>query len=117
MTESGHEPGGWELLRAIQALTARFDDAAKGFDAVAVHTLLVERVKDVEAELSTEKAERIADIKTEREVREKAVAELRTAEAEQKKSRAQTVTALIVAAATALFTLISSVVRGGFGLP
>ena len=117
MTESGHEPGGWELLRAIQSLTTRFDDATKGFVTITVHTLLVERVKEVEAALSTEKAERIADIKTEREAREKAVAELRTAEAEQKKSRAQTVTALIVAAATALFTLISSVVRGGFGLP
>lgn len=100
------EPGGWELLRAVQQINARLDDFAKGFVSVAVHTLLAERVKEVETDLAKETA-----------AREKAVGELKQAEQEQRKSRAQTWTAIGIAGVAAAFAIFGSFIRQGLGLP
>lgn len=100
------EPGGWELMRAFERVEKRLDSFARDFVSTVVHNLLVERVKDIESDLAAE-----------RTAREKAVAELKQAEAEQRKSRAQTWAAIGVAGVAALFAIFGSFVRQGLGLP
>ncbi len=73
---SGREPGGWELLRAIQSINTRLDDFAKGYVSAEVFALHVERVREVEADLAAEKAER-----------EKADAALRQTAEERRKAK------------------------------
>ena len=107
MTEvQGREPSGWELLRAVQAINTRIDEISRGFVTVAVHNLLVERVRDVEADIRDEKASR-----------EKAVADLQQSAQEQRKSRAQTWTAIAVAGAGVAFGIFGAFIRQGLGLP
>lgn len=100
------EPGGWELMRAFQRVEKRLDDFARDFVSTAVHNLLVERVRDVEGKLAAE-----------RTAREKVVAELKQSEQEQRRSRAQTWTAIGIAGVTAAFAIFGSFIRQGLGLP
>lgn len=100
------EPGGWELMRAFERVEKRLDGFARDFVSTVVHNLLVERVKDIESDLAAE-----------RTAREKAVAELKQAEAEQRKARAQTWAAIGVAGVASLFTIFGSFIRQGLGLP
>ena len=46
-SERGREPGNWELMRGIERLEKRFDDAVKGFVSVEVHRLLAEVVREM----------------------------------------------------------------------
>lgn len=55
--ERGREPGNWELMRGIERLERRFDEASKGFVTTVVHNLLVERVRDLESEVNAAKIE------------------------------------------------------------
>lgn len=114
---NGREPGGWELLRAVQSINTRLDDLAKGFVSVAVHNLLADRVKDLEADVSKETAARETAVKDANAAREKLAAELRAAEAEQRKSRGQTWTAIGLAGVAVVFGIFGAFIRQGLGLP
>lgn len=100
------EPSTWEVMRGVERIEKRLDGFARDFVSVVVHNLLVERVKDLEGDVARETA-----------AREKAVGELKQSEAEQRKSRAQTWTAIAVAGAAAAFAIFGSFIRQGLGLP
>lgn len=106
MSESGREPGGWELLRAIQSINTRLDDFAKGYVSAEVFALHVERTREIEADLANE-----------RTAREKAVAELRQTQEERRKAAAQVWVAIGLAGVSVLFSVFGSLIRQGLGIP
>lgn len=106
MTDTGREPGGWELLRAIQGINGRLDDFAKGYVSAEVFALHVERTREVEAELNAEKA-----------AREKGDAELRQSQEEKRKATAQVWASIGLAAVAVVFSIFGGIVRQGLGLP
>lgn len=103
---SGREPGGWELLRAIQEINGRLDDFAKGHVSAEVFALHVERTRELEADLATERA-----------TREKGDAELRQSAEERRKSTAQVWVSIGLAAVAVVFSIFGGIVRQGLGLP
>lgn len=105
MSESS-EPGGWELLRAIQSINTRLDDFAKGYVSAEVFALHVERTQGLEADLAAEKTER-----------EKADAALRQSAEERRKAAAQVWTSIALAAVAVAFSIFGGFIRQGLGLP
>ena len=103
--ERGQEPSGWELLRAVQHINSRLDAFVNGFVSSEVHALLVERVREIED-----------DVRDEKRDREQAVAAMRKYDEEQRKTRAQTLTAIIIAGVSVVFGIFGEVFRQGFGL-
>lgn len=115
-SERGREPGNWELMRGIERLEKRFDDAVKGFVSVAVHDLLAARVKDVETDVEkgkTEAAQAVEKAKTEAA---SALAAIRTELDNAKKTRAQTWTAIGLLAAGGAVGLFYDIFTRGLGL-
>lgn len=106
MSEQEREPGGWELLRAIQSINTRLDDFAKGYVSAEVFALHVERVREIEADLAAEKAER-----------EKGDATLRQTAEERRKASAQVWVSIGLAAVAVVFSIFGGIVRQGLGLP
>lgn len=111
------EPGGWELMRAFERVEKRLDGFARDFVSVAVHNLLVERVKDLETDLVNEQQAREGAVKDANAAREKLATELRAQEAEQRRSRGQTWSALGLAAVGVAFGIFGAFIRQGLGLP
>jgi hypothetical protein len=104
-SERGREPGNWELMRGIERLEKRFDDAVKGFVSVAVHNLLADRVKDVEADVEKARTDAAA-----------ALATIRTELDNAKKTRAQTWTAIGLLAAGGAIGLFYDIFTRGLGI-
>lgn len=104
--EEGREPGGWELLRAIQGINARLDDFAKGYVSAEVFALHLEKTRELETDLATE-----------RTAREKADSELRQGVEERRKATAQVWTSIALAAVAVAFSIFGGIVRQGLGLP
>lgn len=100
------EPNGWELLRALNSIDQRLDGFATNFVSLQVHTLLVERVKEVEADLADERKERVAG---------DAAAQKRLDD--QQKVKGQTWTAIGLLAVGGVVTLLFAIFRQGLGLP
>lgn len=115
-SERGREPGNWELMRGIERLEKRFDEAVKGFVSVAVHNLLVERVKEAEADIAKARAESDAAIKEARLDAANALAQVRTELDNAKKTRAQTWTAIGLLAAGGAVTLFWDIFTRGLGI-
>ena len=103
--ERGQEPSGWELLRAVQHINSRLDAFVNGFVSSEVHALLVERVREIED-----------DVRDEKQAREQAVATMQKYDEDQRKSRAQTWTAIVVAGVAVVFGVFGEVFRQGLGL-
>lgn len=129
MTEGsgGREPGGWELLRAVQSINGRLDDFAKGFVSIAVHNLLAEDVKEARAETAAVKAEAdrkieavrtdaAADVEKARTEAATALSGMRTELDNAKKQRAQTWTAIGLLAAGGAIGLFYDIFTRGLGI-
>lgn len=106
VTDSEREPGGWELLRAVQSINAKLDDFAKSFVSVELFNVSVERVKELERNLEAEK-----------HAREKSVGELRQTAEERRKATAQTWASIGLAGVAVVFSIFESFIRQGLGLP
>lgn len=100
------EPNGWELLRAIRGIEANLTSFASNYVPLAVYTTLVERVRKNED-----------DIVSERKDREAAVSAIQKQQDEQRKTKAQTWTAIGVLAVGAVITLLVSIFKQGAGIP
>ena len=115
-SERGREPGNWELMRGIERLEKRFDDAVKGFVPIAVHNLLADRVKDVEADVEKARVDAAADIEKARTEAASALAAIRTELDNAKKTRAQTWTAIGLLAASGAISLFYGIFTRGLGI-
>lgn len=115
-SERGREPGNWELMRGIERLEKRFDDAVKGFVPVAVHNLLADRVKDVEADVEKARTEAAVGVEKARTEAASALAAIRTELDNAKKTRAQTWTAIGLLAAGGAIGLFYDIFTRGLGL-
>lgn len=115
-SERGREPGNWELMRGIERLEKRFDDAVKGFVPVAVHNLLADRVKDVEADVEKARADAAVGVEKARTEAASALAAMRTELDNAKKQRAQTWTAIGLLAAGGAIGLFYDIFTRGLGL-
>ena len=114
--ERGREPGNWELMRGIERLERRFDDAAKGFVSVEVHRLLAERVKGVEEAVATARTDAESDVDRARTEAAAALAVVRTELDNAKKTRAQTWTAIGLLAAGGAIALFYDIFSRGIGI-
>lgn len=114
--ERGREPGNWELMRGIERLEKRFDDAAKGFVSLAVHNLLADRVKDVEGDVEKARGDAAAEVDKARADAAAALASVRTELDNAKKTRAQTWTAIGLLFAGGVVALIWDIFTKGLGL-
>lgn len=114
--DKGREPGGWELLRAVQSITSRLDDLAKGFVSLAVHNLLAEDVKEARAETAAVKADADKKIDDARREAATALATIRTELDNGKKQRAQTWTAIGLLAAGGAISLFYDIFTRGLGI-
>ena len=119
-SERGREPGNWELMRGIERLERRFDDAAKGFVSVEVHHLLAERVQSVEKAVGVARTDAETDVeKAKREAKTEAasqIAAIRTELDNGKKQRAQTWTAIGLLAAGGAIGLFYDIFTRGLGM-
>lgn len=115
-SERGREPGNWELMRGIERLEKRFDDAVKGFVSIAVHNLLADRVKDVEADVEKARVDSAADVDKARTEAAAALAVVRTELDNAKKTRAQTWTAIGLLAAGGAIGLFYDIFSGAIGI-
>ena len=115
-SERGREPGNWELMRGIERLEKRFDDAIKGFVPVAVHNLLADRVKDVEADVEKARVDAAANIEKARTEAASALAAIRAELDNAKKTRAQTWTAIGLLAAGGAVGLFYDIFTRGLGM-
>lgn len=115
-TERGREPGNWELMRGIERLEKRFDDAVKGFVTLAVHNLLSDRVRDLEAEAKEASAVAAAAVDKAKAEAAAAIASVRTELENAKKQRAQTWTAIGLLAAGGAVTFLYDLISRGAGL-
>lgn len=115
-SERGREPGNWELMRGIERLEKRFDDAVKGFVPTAVHNLLADRVKDVEADVEKTRTDAAADVEKARTESAAALATIRTELDNAKKTRAQTWTAIGLLAAGGAIGLFYDIFTRGLGI-
>ena len=114
--ERGREPGNWELMRGIERLERRFDDAVKGFVTIAVHDLLADRVKGNEADIERAKidaADAVEKAKTEAGAQ---IVAIRTELDDAKKQRAQTWTAIGLLAAGGAIGLFYDIFTRGLGM-
>lgn len=111
------EPGGWELMRAFERVEKRLDGFARDFVSIAIHNLLVERVKDAEADVAAARVE--ADTAVEKAKTEAAaqIAAIRTELDNAKKTRAQTWTAIGLLFVGGVVTIALGIFRQGLGLP
>ena len=114
--DRGREPGGWELLRAVQSITSRLDDLAKGFVSLAVHNLLAEDVKEARAEAAAVKADADKKIDDARKEAATALATIRTELDNANKTRAQTWTAIGLLAAGGAIGLFYDIFTRGLGI-
>jgi len=114
--DRGREPGGWELLRAVQSITTRLDDLAKGFVSLAVHNLLAEDVKEARAETVAARADADKKIETAKTEAATALASIRTELDNAKKTRAQTWTAIGLLAAGGAIGLFYDIFTRGLGM-
>ena len=115
-SERGREPGNWELMRGIERLEKRFDDAVNGFVSVAVHNLLADRVKDVEADVEKARTDAAADVEKARTDAAAALATIRTELDNAKKTRAQTWTAIGLLATGGAIGLFYNIFTRGLGI-
>lgn len=115
-TERGREPGNWELMRGIERIERRVDDVAKGFVSLAIHNLLADRVKDLEADIEKARADATAEVDKARNEASAALATVRTELDNAKKTRAQTWTAIGLLFAGGVVALIWDVFTKGLGL-
>ena len=115
-TERGREPGNWELMRGIERLEKRFDDAAKGFVSIAIHNLLADRVKDLETDIDRARVDATAEVEKARVDAAAALASVRTELDNAKKTRAQTWTAIGLLFAGGVVALIWDIFTKGLGL-
>lgn len=115
-SEKGREPGNWELMRGIERLEKRFDDAVKGFVPVAVHNLLADRVKDVEADVEKARTDAAVGVEKARTEAASSLASMRTELDNAKKQRAQTWTAIGLLAAGGAIGLFYDIFTRGLGL-
>ena len=110
------EPGGWELMRAFERVEKRLDGFARDFVSTVVHNLLVERVKEAEAEIETAKTDAAAAIEKAKTDAAAALATIRTELDNAKKTRAQTWTAIGLLAAGGAIGLFYDIFTRGLGL-
>ena len=115
-SERGREPGNWELMRGIERLEKRFDDAVKGFVSVEVHRLLAEDVREMKADLAATRADAAADVEKARADAASALTVIRTELDNAKKTRAQTWTAIGLLAAGGAVGLFSDIFTRGLGM-
>lgn len=115
-SERGREPGNWELMRGIERLEKHFDDAVKGFVSVAVHNLLADRVKGVEADVEKARVDAVSDVEKARTEAASALASIRTELDNAKKTRAQTWTAIGLLAAGGAVGLFYNIFTRGLGI-
>ena len=115
-TDRGREPGGWELLRAVQEVKATIADMSRGFVPIAVFNLLVEDVKEARAETVAVKVEVDKKIEDARKEAASAAAAIRTELDNAKKTRAQTWTAIGLLAAGGAVSLFYNIFTRGLGM-
>lgn len=115
-SERGREPGNWELMRGIERLERRFDDAAKGFVSVEVHRLLAERVQSVEKAVGVARTDVETDVEKAKTEAAAAIAGIRTELDNGKKQRAQTWTAIGLLAAGGAIGLFYDIFTRGLGM-
>lgn len=111
------EPGGWELMRAFERVEKRLDSFGREFVSVIVHNLLVERVKEVEADAALAKVEATTAIDKAKAEAAAQIAAIRTELDNAKKTRAQTWTAIGLLFVGGIVTIALGVFRQGLGLP
>lgn len=114
--DTGREPGGWELLRAVNSITARIDDIAKGFVPIALYNVLVDRVKEVETNLDKSQAQAKRDVDDAKSDAATQLAVMRTELDNAKKSRAQTWTSIGLLAGGGAAALLWDIFRDGLGI-
>lgn len=115
-SERGREPGNWELMRGIERLERRFDDAAKGFVSVEVHRLLAERVQNVEKAVATARTDAEADVEKAKTEAAAGLTAVRTELDNAKKQRAQTWTAIGLLAAGGAIGFFYDIFTRGLGI-
>ena len=115
-SERGREPGNWELMRGIERLERRFDDAAKGFVSVEVHRLLAARVQSVEKAVGVARTDAEADVEKAKREAAAAIAGIRTELDNGRKQRAQTWTAIGLLAAGGAIGLFYDIFTRGLGI-
>lgn len=115
-SERGREPGNWELMRGIERLEKRFDDAVKGFVSIEVHRLLAEDVRELKDDLSAARSDAVAEVEKARVDAAAALASVRTELDNAKKTRAQTWTAIGLLAAGGAITFAYDIFTRGLGI-
>lgn len=115
-TSSGREPGGWELLRAVQDVKATIADMSRGFVPLAVFNLLAEDVKEARAETTAVRAELVAEVDKAKTEAASQIAAIRTELDNAKKQRAQTWTAIGLLFAGGVAAMIIDIFNRGLGL-
>ena len=113
---NGREPGGWELLRAVNDVKTTIADMSRGFVPIAVFNLLVEDVKEARAEIEKAKIERERQIAEAKAEAAASITSIRTELDNAKKTRAQTWTAIGLLFAGGVAALIIDVFNRGLGL-
>lgn len=114
--ERGREPGNWELMRGIERLEKRFDDAVKGFVSIEVHRLLAEDVRELKDDLASARTDATAAVEKARTDAAAALAGVQTELDNAKKTRAQTWTAIGLLAAGGASGLFYDIFTRGLGL-
>lgn len=114
--ERGREPGNWELMRGIERLEKRFDDAVKGFVSIEVHRLLAEDVRELKDDLASARTDAAAAVEKARTDAAAALASVQTELDNAKKTRAQTWTAIGLLAAGGAIGLFYDIFTRGLGL-
>lgn len=114
--ERGREPGNWELMRGIERLEKRFDDAVKGFVSIEVHRLLAEDVRELKDDLASARTDATAAVEKARTDAAAALASVQTELDNAKKTRAQTWTAIGLLAAGGAIGLFYDIFTRGLGL-
>lgn len=114
--DKGREPGGWELLRAVQDVKVTISDMSRGFVPIAVFNLLAEDVKEARAETVAVKVEVDKKIDDARKEAASAAAAIRTELDNAKKTRAQTWTAIGLLAAGGAVGLFYDIFTRGLGM-
>lgn len=113
---NGREPGGWELLRAVQDLKASIAEMSRGLVPIAVFNLLADRVKELEADVERGKADQAHAVKEAKAEAAAALASVRTELDNAKKTRAQTWTAIGLLFAGGGVSLFYVIVTNGLGI-
>lgn len=115
-SEKGREPGGWELLRAVQDVKASVADIVRGFVPIAVFNLLAEDVKEAKTEIERTRSDADKKIEAAKTEAATAIATIRTELDNAKKQRAQTWTAIGLLAAGGAIGLFYDIFTRGLGI-